>query len=142
MGPGSSERRVFERLLVRCAIVFGVLLGGLSVLFWMLAQGIQRGTAQMQNPGASTYAVKGTVRDARTGRPVPWVEVADDAASHVSPQRATGDLHGSFLLQTRADPHPIRVTALGYRPRTVWVGSRWFFWASRGEQVEVKLEPE
>jgi hypothetical protein len=83
------------------------------------------------------------VRDAQTGRPIPWATVEDDPAGDPPFFRGEADATGVYDLLTLAAPHRVRVAAVGYRAAFLRVGRQWFVWWPRGdERHEIGLAPE
>ena len=130
------------RNVLRLAIVFALLFGGVFFAFWWAGSAVRFGAERAGNRSVPTWRVSGTVRDAVTRQPVPWALVEDDPAGQPPFFRADADHHGVFELLTLAEPHRIRVSALGYRPLSLDVGRVWFLWMPRGdEQKNVDLLP-
>jgi hypothetical protein len=90
-----------------------------------------------------TYRIWGSVRDAKSGEPIPWVAVEDDPAGDPPYFRTEADQDGAYSLLTLAEPHNVRISANGYRVSTLHIGKPWFIWWPRGEERhEIRLNPE
>jgi hypothetical protein len=140
--PG-DERRIFWKQAVRWSLLFLVLCGGVFFAFWWSGSAIHFGASRMNETTAPTYKVSGRALDARTGAPIAWVSVRDDANGGPPFFETLGNVKGEFALNTIAEPHNVVFTALGYQPRRVRVGKSWYLWMPRGEELlEVRLTPE
>lgn len=139
----SAERHEARRQLLRLAIAFGLLFAGVFFAFWWSGSAVRFGGARVTDTSVPTWQVSGTVRNARTGEHVPWARLEDETAGTAPVYRAEADQHGAYTLLTLAEPHPVHVTAVGYRPAKINVGRQWFVWMPEGsERRDVELTPE
>ena len=137
------ERGEMSRQALRWSLLFFAVFAFVFLAFWWSSSAVHFGASRVQTTTAATWRLWGTVRDARTGAPVPWAQVRDNPAGRPPLTEATADVSGSFELMTVAEPHDVVVSALGYQARKVRVGRNWYLWMPRGsEQVDVTLEPE
>lgn len=138
-----DERVESRRLLIRWIAAFVLVFGFVFLAFWWSGSAVRFGAARVTAASAPTYRVWGTVRDANTGQPIPWATIEDDPAGNPPLFRADADASGSYSLQTLAEPHEVRISAVGYRPALERVGKPWFVWWPRGaESHDVRLKPE
>ena len=99
--------------------------------------------SRVQSTTGASYKISGRVRDAASGAPVSWAEIADAPSGRPPLFHATADRFGAYELLTLAEPHNVIVTALGYRPAIVRVGKAWYVWMPKGgEKLEIKLRKE
>ena len=139
----AAERFEARRLAVRWAIGFALLFGGVFLAFWWSGAAVRFSAARVTAANAPSYRVFGTVRDARSGQPIAWAVVEDDPAGAAPLFRTDADQNGSYSLLTIAEPHRLRISAVGHRPLELRVGKPWFVWWPRGEeQREPRLDPE
>lgn len=139
----SDDRAFFRRQLIRYGIVFLILLGFFSIILWFVTTGIRYSATRVERTTSPSYVVSGVVRDADTGAPIPWAHIADSLSGHPPHFETTADRSGQFQLATLPEPHSIAAAALGYRPAAAVIGSRWFFWAPKGEErIELRLKPD
>jgi hypothetical protein len=138
-----DERLESRRLLLRWTVAFVLLFGLVFLAFWWSGSAIRFGAARVAAANSPTYRVWGTVRDAKSGQPIPWAAIEDDAAGNPPFFHTDADAAGSYSLLTLAEPHQVRISASGYRPLTARVGRPWFVWWPRGsERCDVRLTPE
>ena len=138
-----DERSESRLLLIRWVAAFVLLFSFVFLAFWWSGSAIRFGAARVTASNAATYRVWGTVRDAHTGKPVPWAAVEDDPGGDAPLFRADADAEGAYSLLTLAEAHRIRISAVGYRAVEVRIGKPWFVWWPRGsEQHDVRLSPE
>ncbi|MBI1786531.1 MAG: hypothetical protein HYR60_03130 [Acidobacteria bacterium] len=139
----TDDRRDLRGLMIRYALSFVLVFAFVFVAFWWSGSAIHFGAARVTGDPAASYLVSGAVRDAATGEPVRWAEVADDPGGHPPFFRAQADQYGEFRLATLSLSHDIRVTANGYRMLTLRVGREWFAWWPTGSQrLDVRLVRE
>lgn len=139
----SAERSEARRQLLRLAVAFALLFTAVFFAFWWSGSAVRFGAARVTDASVPTWQVSGTVRNALTGEPVPWARVEDDSAGHAPHYRAEADQHGVYTLLTLAEPHRVRVMAVGYRPAAIDVGRQWFLWMPEGaERRDIELTPE
>ena len=138
-----SERVESRRLLIRWCVAFALLFGLVFLAFWWSGSAIRFGAARVTATTAPTFRVWGTVRDAQSGKPIPWAAIEDDPAGNPPFYRADADAAGSYSLLTLAEPHQVRISAVGYRTSVERIGRPWFVWWPRGsERHDVRLTPE
>ena len=138
-----EERFEARRLLIRSAVGFVLLFGAVFLAFWWSGSAIRFGAARLTASNTPTYRVWGSVRDASSGDPIPWVAVEDDPAGDPPYFRTDADQDGAYSLLTLAEPHNVRISANGYRSVTLRIGKPWFVWWPRGEERhEIRLGPE
>jgi hypothetical protein len=138
-----DERVESRRLLIRWVVAFVLLFGLVFLAFWWSGSAIRFGAQRVTPANTPTYRVWGTVRDANSGQPIPWAAIEDDPSGNPPFFRTDADAGGAFSVQTLAEPHQVRISASGYRPRVERVGRPWFLWWPRGaEKHEVRLVPE
>jgi hypothetical protein len=139
----SAERREMRRQLLRLAIAFALLFAAVFFAFWWSGSAVRFGAARVTDTSVPTWTVTGTVRNAHTREPIPWARIEDDTGWHGPHHRTEADQHGAYTLLTLAEPHPVRITAIGYRPARIDVGRQWFLWMPEGsERRDVELTPE
>lgn len=140
---GDDDARILRRSALKWAAVFGVLLAAMAWLLWWSSKAVHFTTARIDGKTKATYRIHGVVRDASTGQPVPWAEVFDDPSGHPPFHRSSAGFDGVFELLTIAEPHTVRVAALGYQEARVLVGKRWFLWMPEGEEpLRIELHAE
>ena len=138
-----DERFEARRLMVRMTVGFAALFGMVFLAFWWSGSAIRFGAARVTASNAPTYRVWGTVRDAQSGRPIPWATVEDDPSGDPPIFRSDADATGVYELLTLAAPHQVRISAVGYRVLALRVGRPWFVWWPRGdERHDIRLSPE
>ena len=138
-----EERRLFRKQAVRVSLIFVGFCAAVCFAFWWSSSAVNFGASRIGATTAATYIVSGRVTDAKSGRPVPWVDVQDDPGGPAPHHRTLASLHGEFELHTVAEPHYLVFTALGYKPARHKVGRVWYLWMPSGaERIEVRLEPE
>ncbi len=138
-----AGRRELRRQAVRWGLVFALLVATLFFALWWSASAVHFGATRVEHTTPFQWKVSGTVRDAKTGAPVPWANVRDDPAGRPPLNSTMANHRGVFELLTVAEPHDVLVSALGYRTGRLRVGRPWYLWMPRGaEQVTVELEPE
>jgi hypothetical protein len=138
-----DDRSDARRLTVRLTLGFAALFGFVFFAFWWSGSAIRFGAARVTASNVPSYRVWGTVRDAQSGRPIPWAAVEDDPSGDPPLFRADADATGAYELVTLAAPHQLRISAIGYRPAILHVGKPWFVWWPRGEERhDVSLAPE
>jgi hypothetical protein len=139
----ASERVEVRRLLLRWAAGFVILFGAVFLAFWWSGSAVRFSAARLTGSNPPTYRVWGDVRDARSGQLIPWAALEDDPAGDPPLFRAQADRNGAYSLLTLAEPHRIRVSAVGYLPTVLRVGKPWFIWWPRGdERRDISLVPE
>jgi hypothetical protein len=132
-----------KRHLIAYAVCFALLFSVVLFLFWWSRTAVDFSAARVTASNVPTYRVLGVVRNARTGDPVPWAKIQDDASGTPPFFDTDGNADGTYALLTVPLVHQIRISAQGYRPVTVNVGRHWFQWWPRGEEkVDVNLLPE
>lgn len=138
-----EERSESRRLLFRWGIAFALLFGLVFLAFWWSGAAIRFGASRVIAANVPSYRVWGTVRDAASGQPIPWASVEDDPGGNPPFFRTDADAAGAYSLQTLAEPHQVRISAVGYRAVVERVGRPWFMWWPRGaEHRDVRLAPQ
>ena len=138
-----DDRREMRRLALRWGLLFFGLLAFMFFALWWASQALQFGASRVDGSARPTYVVSGFVRSAVTGAAVPFAAVTDEPASRPPLFETRADVRGSFILMTLAEPHKLRVSALGFKPGELRVGKAWYRWFPHGsERIEVRLEPE
>jgi hypothetical protein len=138
-----AERSEARRLMIRITVGFAALFAFVFFAFWWSGSAIRFGAARLTAGNAPTYRVSGTVRDAKSGSPIPWAVVEDDPSGDPPYFRADADAAGVYELLTLAAPHKVRVSAVGYHPEVLGIGRPWFIWWPRGsEKHDIRLSPE
>jgi hypothetical protein len=127
-------RRQYVRHALRLAIAFAILFTAVYLAFRWSGSAVRFGASRVADRGVATWHVIGTVRNAATRQPIPWVSIDDDPSGQPPFFHADADQSGAFELVTLAEPHRIRISAPGYRPLTVSVGRVWFLWLPRGKE--------
>jgi hypothetical protein len=141
--PDAEDRHSFAGQAARWTIAFGLLFAGVFFCFWWSGAAVRFGAARVTDRLVPTWRVFGSVRNARSGEPVAWAEIADDPDGRPPFFQTEAGYTGDFSLLTIAEPHLILVRAIGFRPQTMQVGRQWFVWWPRGEErLEVSLVPE
>jgi hypothetical protein len=139
----AEERLETRRLMLRWTIGFLLLFGGVFLAFWWSGSAVRFGAARVTATNAPTYRVWGTVRDAKSGEPIPWAVVEDDPDGSPPMFRADADIQGAYSLLTLAEPHRVRISAVGHRSAVLGIGKAWFLWWPSGdEKQDVRLDPE
>ena len=139
----ATERFEARGLLVRCAIGFCMLFGLVFLAFWWTGSAVRFSADRVTSSNAPTYRIWGTVRDARSGQPVPWAVVEDDPAGQAPLFRTDADQNGAYSLLTLAEPHRLRISAVGRRTVELRIGKPWFVWWPRGEErLEIRLDAD
>lgn len=133
-----------RRQALRWLTIFLVFIVFLSTVLWWSTSVVRYGAARAAGTQEATYVVAGEVRDAQTGRPVSWAKIADVQDDRKPPFFETNaDREGNFRLSTLPEPHEVVVSAKGYKPFSIGVGTSWYKWRPIGNQVvKVRLEPE
>jgi hypothetical protein len=138
-----EERRLFRKHVVRVSLIFVGLCAAVFFAFWWSGSAVHFGASRIGATTLATYVVSGRITDAKSGAPVPWVDVRDDPGGPAPHHRALGSLHGEFALHTIAEPHELVFAALGYKPARRKVGRVWYLWMPSGtEWIDIRLEPE
>ena len=138
-----EDHRDLRKQVVRWALLFVLLIGFLGFAAWWASSAVRFSASRVERTTSASYRVVGIVRDATTGAPIPWAEIADDPAGRPPLFQASADRVGAFELLTIAEPHEVIVSALAYRPVSVRVGRAWYIWMPKGtEQIEIKLSHE
>jgi hypothetical protein len=139
----AEDHRDLRKQIVRWSVLFALLIGGLIFAVWWAGSAIHFSASRVEQTTGPTYRVTGIVRDAATGQPVAWAEIADDASGHPPLFHTTADRFGAYELLTIAELHNVRVAGLGYRTATVRVGRAWYVWFPKGsEKLDVALQKE
>ena len=135
-----EDQRDLRKQVVRWSFLLVLLIAFLGFAAWWASSAIHFSASRVERSTGPSYHVAGIVRDAATGMPVPWAEIADDPAGRAPLFHASADRLGAFELLTIAEPHNVVVSALGYRAANLRVGRAWYLWMPRGsEQVVIKL---
>jgi len=129
-----DERSEARRLFLRTAIGFALLFAFVFLAFWWSGSAVRFGAARVTATNAPTYRIWGTVRDAQSGLPIPWASVEDEPSGNPPYFRSAADAEGAYSMLTLAEPHDIRIAAVGYRAVVLRVGKQWFVWWPRGEE--------
>jgi hypothetical protein len=138
-----DERGEMRRQTLRWGLLFAAVFAFVFFAFWWAGSAVRFGASRVETTTAATWRVWGTVRDARSGAPIPWAKLRDDPSGRPPLFEATAALDGAFELFTIAEPHEISVSALGYRLKRVRVGRSWYIWMPRGaEKADITLEPD
>ena len=139
----SADRRDMRKQAVRWSVVFASLIAAALFAVWWATSALYFSASRVTESTKPTYRVYGQVRDARSGAPIPWTEVADQPFGQPPLFRTSADASGAFELLTLAEPHEVRISALGYRTKVARVGKDWFRWMPWGsERLDVTLQPE
>jgi hypothetical protein len=139
----SEDRRDMRKLMLRWGLLFAGVLAGMFFALWWAGAALHFTASRVDETTRATYKVSGIVRNAVTGVPIPFPLVEDDPAGRPPLFRTTGDLHGAYLHLTIAEPHTLRISALGYKPAEQHVGKAWYRWFPYGsEHVDIALQPE
>jgi hypothetical protein len=132
-----------RRHLIVYILCFGALFAAVASVFWWSRTAVDFGAARVTGTNTATYRVFGVVRDAGSGRPVPWAKIQDDPEGMPPLFDADGGADGTYALATVPLEHQVVVSARGYRPRAFQIGRPWFQWWPKGEQrLDVELTPE
>jgi len=138
-----DDRFEARRLFVRMTFGFAALFALVFLAFWWSGSAIRFGAARVTESNAPTYRIWGTIRDSRSGHPIPWAAVEDESSGNPPFFRADADVEGVYSLLTLAEPHQVRISAVGYRSALVRIGKAWFVWWPRGEERhDIGLAPE
>jgi hypothetical protein len=138
-----DERSEARRLFLRTALGFAAVFAFVFLAFWWSGSAIRFGAARVSANNAPTYRIWGAVRDAQSGRPIPWAAVDDESSGNPPFFRTEADADGAYSLLTLAEPHRVRISAVGYRVASVLIGRAWFVWWPRGEEHhDIALAPE
>lgn len=138
-----DNRRQMQKQVMRWALLFILLCCFAAFAIWWASSAINFTTSRVDATTGATYRVRGVVRDAVTGAPVPWAEVGDAPSGRPPLFHTTADRNGAYELLTIAEQHTILVNALGYRPATARVGKAWYAWMPKGaEKLDIKLQKE
>jgi hypothetical protein len=138
-----DERSEARGLFVRTTVGFVLLFAFVFLAFWWSGSAIRFGAARVTASNAPTYRIWGIVCDARSGRSIPWAAIEDEPSGDPPLFRSDADAEGFYSLLTLAEPHNVRISAVGYRPVVVRIGKPWFVWWPRGdEHHDVSLPPE
>lgn len=138
-----DEKRLFRKHALRLSLIFFAFCALVVFAFWWAGSAVKFVASRVTATTRPTYKVSGQVTDARTGAPIPWVNVYDDPSGHPPHFASTGGADGRYELMTIAEPHTIVFAALGYRPQKISVGKVWYRWLPFGaEIVNVRLEPD
>ena len=73
-------QRDLRRVVLRWAILFGILLAALAFVLWWTSSAVEFSASRVRQDTQATYRVAGAVRDAGTGKPIPWAHLSDDPA--------------------------------------------------------------
>ena len=130
----ADRRRQYIRYTVRLAVAFCILFAGVSLAFRWSGDAVRFGASRVAARGVASWHIVGTVRDAATHKQVPWASIEDDPGGRPPFFRADSDQSGAFELVTLAEPHQIRIAAVGYQSVTVRVGRVWFLWLPQGKE--------
>lgn len=138
-----DDRQEMRKQVLRWGLLFLLLCCGVFFAIWWASAAVQFSASRVDATTRPHYRITGIVRDARTGSPVPWAEIADAPSGRPPLFRATADRLGAYELVTIAEPHTVFVTALGYRPASFRVGKAWYAWMPKGgEKLDIRLEAE
>lgn len=139
----ADDQRDLRKQIVRWSIIFAALISVAFFTLWRASSAVHFSASRVEQTTGPSYRVSGIVRDATTGKPIPWAEISDDPAGRPPFFHATADRFGSYELLTIAELHNVRISALGYRPATAAVGKPWYAWLPRGsEKLDIKLQKE
>ena len=139
----AQERFEARGLLIRWIVGFCLLFAVVFLAFWWSGSAVRFGSARVTASNAPTYRIWGTVRDARSGEPIPWAVIEDDPAGNPPFFKADADQNGVYSLLTLAEPHRLRISAAGHRTADLRVGRAWFVWWPSGEERhEIRLDPD
>ncbi len=139
----AEEKFETRGLLLRWSAGFCLLFAGVFFAFWWSGSAIRFGAGRVAATNEPTYRVWGVVCDAQSGEPIPWAVIEDDPAGNSPYFRTDADMAGVYHLLTLAEPHRLRISAIGHRAATVNIGKPWFIWWPRGEERhDVKLPSE
>jgi hypothetical protein len=136
-------RRAYIRHTIRLVLVFSLLFAFVFFALSWSGAAVGYGARRAGYRAAPSWHVTGIVRDSRTREPVPWAVVEDDPSGQPPFYRAEADKFGAFDLLTLAEPHRIRVSAMGFHSKTIQVGRVWFLWVPGGQErrdVEISAE--
>lgn len=133
-----------RRQAIRWLTLFLVFVVFLSSVLWWSTSVVQYGASRASGSVEPTYELIGLIQDASNGRPISWAIVADVQEDRKPPFfHTSAGSDGRYRLLTLPEPHTILISASGYRPQTISVGTAWYKWRpiSR-ESVNIRLEPE
>lgn len=139
-----EDREDLRKQVLRWSLIFAALLAAVFFALWWSASAVHFGATRVDQSTPFTWRVTGVVRDAETGRPVPWASLRDDPSGRPPHAAATASYEGVFDLHTIAEPHSVVVSAFGYQPRQVSVGRAWYVWMPKGSErltIELQREP-
>jgi hypothetical protein len=137
-----ETRRDLRSASLKLLVLFLSVLTVLGFLLWRSQAAIEFASSHIQGQTDRRYQLTGIVRDAATGKPVPWPLLHDEFDGRVYFQ-GSGKPDGTFAFATVTTAHKLVVTAFGFRPATVPVGRPWFTWLPAGsESLEVRLQRE
>ena len=138
-----DDRQDMRKLAVRWGLFFVLILAFMLFALWWAGAAVHFSASRVDQSTSAAYRVYGQVRNAATGAPVPFAQVADDPAGRPPLFHTMADSSGSYTLMTIAEPHILRISALGFKPAEARVGKAWYRWLPRGsEQLDVVLQPE
>jgi|SRR5581483_3758490 len=129
--------------MIRMGVCFAALFGFVFLAFWWSGSAIRFAAARVTASNAPTYRIWGTIRDAQSGRSIPWAVVEDDPSGDPPVFRTDADASGVYELLTLAAPHQLRISAVGYRVLMLKIEKPWFIWWPKGdERRDIRLAPE
>jgi hypothetical protein len=139
----AEDRFEMRRHLMKWTLTFVLLFAGVALAFWWSGSAIHFGASRVSGETVPTYQITGLVTDAVTGQAVPWPEIEDEDSGRGPFFKAESQPTGRFRLLTLAEPHQVRISANGYRPKLAKVGTPWFLWWPKDEIVlNIALVPE
>lgn len=140
----AAERVEMRLQALRWLTLFLVFLVFLSMVLWWSTSVVQYGAARAAGTSEPTLELMGSVRDAQSGRPISWAIIADAQEDRKPPFFAANtDGEGNFHLLTLPEPHTVIISARGYRPHSLNIGTAWYRWRPVAkESLKVQLEPE
>jgi hypothetical protein len=129
------------RYIVRIAVVFAILFGGVFAAFRWLGAAVRFGAQRASGNAVPTWVVRGVVPDGQSLEPVPWAPVEDDPGGRPPQFLTEADQTGTASLLPLAEPHRVRVSAASYREASVAVARAWYLRLGRGEECrEFKID--
>lgn len=138
-----GDRREMKKQAARWGLLFILLCCFAGFAIWWASSAVRFSASRVQATTDPAYRVSGVVRDAVTGRAVPWAEIADAPSGRPPLFHTTADRLGAFDLLTIAEQHNILINALGYRPGSARVGKAWYTWMPKGrERMDIQLQKE
>lgn len=138
-----DDRREMQKQVLRWGLLFVLLCCFAGFAIWWASSAVNFSASRVESTTGATYRVKGVVRDASTGAPVPWAEIGDAPSGHPPLFHTTADRLGEYDLLTIAEQHNILISALGYKPGSARVGKVWYSWMPKGtETLDIKLQKE